>query len=154
MSSMNLTRSQAILFMPVENITAVLTLEDGERVECMLFVPDGEDVTQVLGTGKPFVPVVRRGRVCLISRTSIAAVAVSTRLGGKQHDEDLPFHVQKAQVKLRCGTVIEGELRWNPPEPRKRTSDYRNADTPYFVVHCAETVHFVVKAHVSTVSEQ
>jgi hypothetical protein len=153
MSAMNLTRSQAILFMPVENITAVLTLHDGERVECMLFVPDGEDVTQVVGDGTPFIPVVRRGRVCLIARAAIACVAVSPRLAGQGFDDDLPFHTQKASIKLRSGTVIEGELKWIPPEPRKRTSDYLNAEQPYFVVHGAETVHFIVKAHVATVTE-
>lgn len=150
---MNLTRSQAILFMPVENITAVVTLHDGERVECMLFVPDGEDVSQVVGPGKPFVPVVRRGRVCLIARAAIACVAVSTRLARQEMDEDIPFVTQQAAVKLRCGTVIEGELRWVPPEDRKRTTDYLNGDQPFFVVHGPETAYFVVKAHVATVTE-
>ena len=150
---MNLTRSQAILVMPVDNITAVLTLHDGERVECMLFVPDGEDVSQVVEPGKPFVPVVRRGRVCLIARAAIACVAVSKRLAGQQCDEDMPTVTQQVQVKLRSGAVIEGELRWIPPEPRKRTSDHLNAEPPYFVVNGPETAHFVVKAHVATVAE-
>src|SRR5262245_7377362 len=115
--SLDVTRSQAILLMPVDNVTAVVTLDDGERVDCMLFIPAGEDVSRILCESKPFVPVVARGLVCLIGRSAIASVAVSKRLAGKLLDEDLKFEVQRAIGKLRSGTSIEGELCWIAPEP-------------------------------------
>ena len=154
MSDMSVTRSQAILVMPVENVNAMLTLHDGERAEVMLFIPAGEDVSRIVRDGEPFVPVVWRGRVCLIARATIACVAVSTRLAGKVDDfEELPCEKQKASIKLRSGSIVEGDLRWIGPRERKRTTDHLNADAPYLVVYGNETIYFVVKAHIAMVTE-
>ena len=149
---MSMTRSQMILRMPVENVNAVVVLHDGERSEVMLFIAGGEDVTRVVAEGKPFVPMVRGGRVCLIARAAIACLVVPSRLAGLS-DPELPTVQQKASIKLRSGVVVEGLLEWVNETGRRRTTDYLNTETPYLIVRAGDTTHFVVKAHIAVVTE-
>jgi hypothetical protein len=152
MSSASATRSQAILRMPIDNVSADLVLHDGERAPVMLFIHGGEDVTRVLCEPRPFVPVVRGGRVCMVARAAIACLVVPAHHAGAR-EGDLPCEHQQVAVKLRSGALIEGEVRWVPEVKRRRVSDYLNADAPYFIVHAGDLRYFVVKAHVSMVSE-
>lgn len=152
---MEMTRSQILLCMPVDNVTATLVLHDGARSNVMLFVPAGEDVSGVVAGGRPFVPVVRDGRVCLVARAAIASLAVASAavaVPGAPEDE-LPSERQRAAIQLRSGVRIEGELRWVTETGRRRTTDYLNHEAPFFVVHDGDTTHYVAKAHVATVTE-
>jgi hypothetical protein len=67
----------------------------------------------------------------------------------------LPLERQRARVRLRSGTALEGELRWISPDGERRTADYVNASGAYFVLHAAEplTRLYVAKAQVATVEE-
>lgn len=158
MSSAAVTRSQAILCLPVESVNAELVLHDGERAAVMLFVAGGEDLTRLF-SGKPFVPVVRGGRVCLVARDAIACVAVpapaAAAAGSDASADGLPWERQRVAVKLRSGALVEGEVRWVPPPglARRRTTDGLNLDAPYFAVHAGPTTYLVAKAHVATISE-
>lgn len=154
MSEMSMTRSQMILRMPVENVNATVILHDGERAEVMLFVAGGEDVSGVVTDPRPFVPMVKGGRVCLIARPAIAALSVASQHAGGASDDDLPMVRQKAAIKLRCGVVLEGELVWVNETGRRRTTDYLNHDTPYLVLRAGDVTYFVVKEQVAMVTEQ
>lgn len=153
-----MTRSQAILCLPVENVNADLVLHDGERATVMLFVAGGEDLT-ALFSGRPFVPVVRGGRVVLVARDAIACIGVPARCaaaaGADAGADGLPYERQRVVVKLRSGGLVDGEVRWAPPPgvARRRTTDGLNLAAPYFAVHAGATTYLVAKAHVATVTE-
>lgn len=139
--------------MPVDMVSATLVLHDGERFEAMFFVPSGEDVAKLLAAQTMFVPVVRNGRVCLVARTAIAAVGITSPVVELDPDHALPTEEQRVQVKLRSGMILDGLVRWcSPAEGRRRTTDYLNADECCFELH-AELTYLVVKAHVTTVQE-
>lgn len=144
-------RSQAILRVPVDMVSAEVELADGERFEAMLFVPTGHEVGRLLTEASAFVPMVRTGRVCLVGRAAIATVRVSSPISDL--GDDLPLLEQRVTVKLRSGITHEGTLTWIDTSGRKRTSDYLNNPEPTFELRAGEALYVVVKAHVSTVQE-
>jgi hypothetical protein len=150
----NMRRSQAILRMPVNSVLATLILHDGERSDVLLFIPAGEDITRLVSLGDPFVPMIKNARFCLVARTAIAALGVV--IGAEPPDDgELPLTRQRSRVRLRSGTTLEGELRWSASEIYKRTSDYVNDSTAFFVLHATETrtIYYVAKSQVATVEE-
>jgi len=150
MASVNMRRSQVILRLPVDHVTASLTLDDGDRFDAVLFVSPDEDMPRFLTASERFVPAMREGRVLLIARAAIASLGVPA----KPADSELPVETQAAIVRLRSGEVIEGELRWTAPAGQQRTIDYLNGDEPYLEVHAGDLTHYVMKSHVATVEER
>jgi hypothetical protein len=149
--SENMVRTQVILRMPVDNLVATLILHDGERAEVMLFLHGGEDIAQLIDSTAQFIPMVRDGRVCIFARTAIASIEVPARPAPPE--DELPLEKQRAVVKLRSGATVDGELRWCAGGTASRTTDHLNADTPYVEVHRAETVAYVMKSHIASVTE-
>jgi hypothetical protein len=154
----NMRRSQAILRLPVDNVLATLILHDGERCDVLLFVPPGETIGHLVSPGDPFVPMIKNARFCLVARTAIAVLGVVTGSETATSGDDdgaLPVERQRARVRLRGGTALEGELRWTGPEGRKRTADYVNDTAAFFVLHAGDppTTFYVAKAQVATVEE-
>lgn len=147
-------RSQAILRLPVDNVTAKLILHDGERSDVLLFIAAGEDVTRLLAPGDPFVPMIKHARFCLVARAAMAAIGVS-QSAAAEADDGLPVERQRARVQLRSGAVLEGELRWTAPEGERRTADHVNDEAPYFIVHASDghTAYYIAKAQVATIEE-
>jgi hypothetical protein len=150
MASPLVNRSQAILRMPVDMVNATIVMHDGERNEVMLFVPSGEGIVRMLAERTPFVPVVLKGRVCLLARDIIAAIAVDR--APLDAELALPAEEQRVKVKLRAGTLLEGTLSWCPAG-QQRTKDYLNSDDSYFELHVEQLTYFVVKAQVATVQD-
>lgn len=150
MGSVNMRRSQVILRLPVEHVTASLTLEDGDRFDAVLFVSPNEDMPRFLTAPERFVAAMREGKVLLIARSAIASLGVPAKV----IDSELPFETQTAIVRLRSGEVLEGELRWTAPAGQQRTIDYLNSDDPYLEVHAEGRTHYVMKSHVATVEER
>ena len=150
MASVNMRRSQVILRLPVEHVTASLTLDDGDRFEAVLFVSPDEDMPRFLTAPERFLPAMREGKVLLIARTAIASLGVPSKVV----DTALPIETQAAIVRLRSGEVLEGELRWTAPVGQRRTIDYLNSDDPYLEVHAEGRTHYVMKSHVATVEER
>lgn len=155
MASDNVRRSQAILRMPIDSVCAQMILHDGERSEVMLFVPPSEDIGRMLGENRPFMPVVRNGRVCMVARGAVACLGIPARVApAAPSEDDLPMQLQKVTVKLRSGTALDGELRWIMPLDRQKTIEHLNGDSPCFEMHADDTVWHVVKGHVATVTEK
>ena len=154
----NIRRSQAILRLPVDHVTAILILHDGHRSDVLLFIAPGEDVTDLLSPGDPFVPMVRNARFCLVARDAIAAlgVPISARAEPDDDGDSLPVERQDASVQLRSGVVLDGELRWTAPEGERRTADYVNDALPFIAVHAtdADTTYYISKAQIATVEER
>lgn len=147
-------RSQVILRLPVDSVTATLILHDGERSDVLLFIAAGEDVTRLVSPGDPFVPMIKHARFCLVARTAIAAIGLSGEPAAPDFD-GLPVERQRARVQLRSGTAIEGELRWTAPEGERRTADYVNDSPAYFLIHASDghTTYYIAKAQVATIEE-
>ena len=146
-------RSQAILRMPIDMVDAVLVLHDGERANVLLFVPPTEDISRLVTEGSPFVAMVRGGTEYFVARAAIACLELpADRV--PTLDKELSIQRQNARVKLRCGTTVEGELRWISADGQTRTADALNIDVPYLVVHgAAAQTYLIMKAHVATVTE-
>lgn len=150
MGEPNVRRSQAILRMPVEYVDASLVLHDGERSDVIFFVPPGETLARLVSAGDAFLPVMRNAKITIVSRAAIAAVGIVTTAAA---DAELPSERQRAAVKLRSGTVLEGELTWTIVSGKQRTADFLNSDSPYFELRAGDTTYLVIKAHVATVQE-
>ncbi len=154
MTSVNMRRSQAILRMPVDHITASMVLHDGERSEVVLFVPPTEDIPHLLGPSGPrFLAMVLGTGLSLVARDAVACLAVPA-LPLIALDGDLPVETQCAAVKLRSGVVLEGELRWTAPIGQQRTADFLNSDAPTFELYAGTLIYHLVKAHVARVDER
>ena len=154
MSSVNMRRSQAILRMPVEHITASMVLHDGVRAEVVLFLPPTEDIVHMLGPSGPrFIAMIMGSGVSLVARDAVACMAVPSNVASAL-DGDLPIETQRASVKLRSGVAIEGELRWTAHGGAQRMSDYLNSNASSFELHAPNLIHHIVKAHVACVDER
>ena len=149
----NMRRSQQMMRLPVDDVTAQLILHDGDRSEIVLFVSPSEDIVRVLTAREPFLPVVRAGKVVLVARAAIAALGLPcvTTIYGR---DDLPFENQAVMVRLRSGHTIEGDLRWTAVAGSKRTADCLNADESYVEVHAGGTTYYVMKSHIAFVEER
>ena len=150
MASVNMRRSQVILRLPVDHVTASLILADGDRFDAVLFVSPDEDMPRLLTARDRFLPAMREGRVCMIARAAIASLGVPSR----PIVDELPVETQQAIVRLLSGEVVEGLLRWTAPAGHQRTVDYLNSDDPYLEVHTETQLHYVMKSHVATVEER
>ncbi|MBA3457350.1 MAG: hypothetical protein H0T42_29990 [Deltaproteobacteria bacterium] len=72
-------RSQTIIRMPVDHVTASLVLHDGERSDVVIFVSPDEDIAKILDSREPFLPLIRAGKVALVARAAIAALGLAHR---------------------------------------------------------------------------
>ncbi len=144
-------RSQPLMRLPKNQTPAQVTLHDGERVQVLLFVAPGGSMTQLLEDRARFIPMSFGTGTRLVARDAVAAISIH-RLHAPAEDE-LPGERQAANVRLRSGAQIKGELRWVAPEGSRRTLDFMNNDASYFVVHDTEHVIYVAKAHVALVEE-
>ncbi len=147
-------RSQVILRMPVDYRDVTLILEDGERTAVILFVPAGESIERHLSGTEPFLPVMRAARIVLVARASIACASVDVEAPAQPAEAEMPYEHQRAAVKLRGGTTLQGELRWPAVEGRQRTADHLNGAELHVQLFEGDTVHHIAKAHVITVEEQ
>jgi hypothetical protein len=146
-------RSQAMLRLPVDQVSATMTLHDGTRSEVVLFVPCGETLQQLVTQGDAFLPVIRERSVSLVARAAIACMTVAV-VTPMSDDGELPSEHQVAVVHLRSGQTVRGELRWGAVVGRQRTVDYLNDPAPMIEVHGDGVVHFVIKAHIMMVDEK
>ena len=152
MPEANVHRSQAILRMPVDYVDATLILHDGERAEVIFLLPPGEDVARVCTEGDAFIPVMVDAKIRIIARDAIAAVGVAPRPMDALEAE-MPCETQRATVKLRCGMMLDGELRWTVVTGKQRTADHLNGEVRFIELRSADKSFFVVKAHIAYVQE-
>lgn len=144
-------RSQRLLRVPRDKTPAELTLDDGERTYCLLYIPPGDRVSKIFEDGNPFVPTTNGTGTRFIARAAIACITVhETRAGD---DTELWAEWQKATVKLRGGTTFEGELRWSGPLGRRRTQDHLNDPQPYLRLFAGDYVHYIAKSSVVSLEE-
>ncbi|MBC7975200.1 MAG: hypothetical protein H7138_09460 [Myxococcales bacterium] len=147
-------RSQAILRLPIDSILATLVLHDGERSDVLLFMPPGDRVADLLSPGDPFVSMIRNARFCLVARDAIAVIAMV--IGAPAADDGaLPLEHQRVRIRLRSGSVVEGEMQWISTEGHRRTADHVNDPAPFLVVHAldVQTAYYIAKSHVAIVEE-
>ncbi len=147
----NQDRSQPIMRLPVDRVPARVTLEDGRELESWLFVPLGEDVAEVFGKPDRFLPLDTGAGILIVARAVIAAIQLR-RMQLVTSDE-LPQDCQLARVRLRCGQVIAGELRWTAVPGYRRTVDLMNDPSLHVAVHGNGGVAYVAKAHVAWIEE-
>lgn len=144
-------RSQRLLRVPRDKTPVELTLDDGERTYCLLYISPGDRVSKLFEDGNPFVPTTSGSGTRFVARAAIACISVhETRVG---EETELWAEWQKATVKLRGGTTIEGELRWSGPLGRRRTQDHLNDPQPYLRLFEGDYVHYIAKSSVVSLEE-
>lgn len=136
---MNVTRSQAILKLPVDYVDAEMILGDGERSSVILLLPSGSSVME----GDAFLEMMRDARTCIVARDAIAALGVPLR----PLDEAVPHESQHVVVTLRSGTRLEGELR------RTGSTVDHLRTAPFIELRTADTSWLIAKAHLATLQE-
>jgi len=146
-------RSQVIMRLPVDHVTATLILHDGDRSDVVIFVSPDEDIARLLAAREPFLPMIRAGKVALVARTAIAALGLPA-LPTIPQEGDLPLEKQSATVRLRSGQLVDGELRWTGSGGSQRTADHLNSDEPYIQVFAGNTTWYLVKHHIAVVEER
>jgi hypothetical protein len=143
-------RSQVIARLPVNEISATLIFHDGQRIEAVLFVPPGEHIATHFTETDPFLPVGLVGGIRLVARDTISCITVATYA---MADSDLPQRRQQVAVRLCCGTMVEGELRWVAPPDRQRTADTLNDAARHLTLHGPRVTSYIPKSHVMWVEE-
>jgi hypothetical protein len=146
-------RSQALLRIPVDQVSATMTMHDGVKSEVVLFVPGGVSVSELLTQGDRFLPMIRERQVSLVARGSIAVLSVQD-VTPLPTDGELPAVTQAVAVHLRGGGMVRGELRWVAPTGMQRTADHLNDAAPYIAVHGDGVTHLIVKEHIAIVEEK
>jgi hypothetical protein len=149
----NLRRSQQIMRLPVDDVTATLILHDGDRSEVVLFVSPDEDIVRVLTAREPFLPMRRAGKLVLVARAAIAALGLPS-IPTIASDDELPVETQAAMLRLRSGQTLEGELRWTAPAGAKRTADFLNDDEAHVTLYAGKTTYYVIKDQIALVEER
>lgn len=149
---MQLRRSQVILRMPVDNVIAQMIGHDGQTSDVMLFIPPTEDIGHVLANGAAFLPMVKAGKMAIVSRETIACFGVP-ELPVIPREDDLPVEKQAVTVVMKSGAKIEGELHLTA-FGTQRTTDFMNEAERVFRLHGTATTYFVAKSHVAQVEEK
>jgi hypothetical protein len=148
-------RSQAIQRLPVDSQVATLILYDGQRSDVLVHIPPGETITALVSPGDPFVPMIHSARPCLVARDAIAALGMMSGPAPVADEDALPVQRRRARVRLRSGTVLEGELRWIADDNHQQIADHVN-DAPGFLIVFAtdsRTTYYVVKSQVAMIEE-
>lgn len=145
-------RSIETLRIPVDRIPVTMTLHDGKEIEATVFVPFGETILRFFDAGTRFVPVLRDGKVCFVSRADLACLAVPIS-SLHMDDGDLPVVFQAVVVVLRSGLRLAGRLRWVAPIGYQRTADHLNADANYLELRTQTHTHYVAKSQIVVVEE-
>ncbi len=143
------------LRVPVSRLDARLITDDGETHQVTLFIPPGEDVGHLLSAREPFLPVSEEGRIRLVARSTIAAVA-ARRQGSEAPpaDQDELLTSDRALVvRLRGGAVLTGTLRYSAVPGQTRTADLLNEPSPIFTLEVEGAHYRIAKAHVASVDE-
>ncbi len=144
-------RSQKLLRVPRDKTPAEVTLDDGERAYVLLYIAPGDRITKLFEETSAFVPTTYGAGTRFFARAAIACITVHETRDGD--DSELWAEWQKATVKLRGGTTINGELRWTGPLGRRRTQDHLNDPQPYLRLFEGDYVHYVSKSAVIALEE-
>jgi hypothetical protein len=143
------------LRVPVSRLDARLLTDDGVSHQVTVFLPPGEDVGHLLAAREPFLPVSEEGRIRLVARSTIAAIA-ARRQGSEAPpalDDELLTSVRTLIVRLRGGAVLQGTLRYGAVPGQSRTADLLNEPTPTFTLEVDGAQYRIAKAHVASVDE-
>ena len=130
----------------------MITLEDGDQAQAMLFLAPGSSVIRFLEDAAAFVPVSYTNGLRLVARDSIACLTVLAT-DAPPEDPELPLERQRVRIRLRGGRSFEGELRWIGVSGRRRTADCLNDQLAHVVVHEGQHVSFIAKAHIAHAEE-
>lgn len=146
-------RSQPLLRIPRNQTPVTITLEDGEQASAMLFVAPGASVLRMLADAAAFVPVAfTSGTTRLVARDAIVCITVHVIHAHVEAHEELAER-QKANVRLRTGQMVNGELRWMPESESRRVLDHLNDGSSHLTIHEGDRVSYVAKSHVASVEE-
>ena len=144
---------RAELRVPVNRVSVELTLGDGRCLRGTVFVPPGCHVEELLGRSAAFLPVEQDGTVVLYAPGAIACVAVREETA-EPHPDDLPLAARALAVRLRSGTVVQGEVRYVAWSGAMRTADLLNEPAATIALYGQRgVVQHVAKAHVESVEE-
>ena len=138
--------------LPVARVAVELRLTDGSRREVQVFVAAGDDISALLESPQPFLPVQDGGKVRLYARAVMMCVSVP-RVPTLVPDGPPP-HEREATVHLAGGEQLRGILRYVAPRERRRPADYLNEESRSFALHADHCVHYIAKAHVTCVDEE
>jgi hypothetical protein len=147
----NRDRSQPIMRLPVDRVPARITLHDGRQLEAWLFVPIGEGVADVFAKPEAFLPLDTGSGILIVARAVIVAILV--RRTPSAPPDELPQETQAANVHLRSGQTLDGELRWTAAPGYGRTADLLNDSSLHVVLHTGEGVTFIPKAQIAWIEE-
>lgn len=130
-----------------------IVFEDGSRTEGFFFLSPtsahrlgSESIEELLNSDRTYLPLERsREEVVLVSKHAIVTVLAKDR-----ETESILLGPRKitAEVTLRSGETLYGEISHDLPETHSRLSDYLNRSGPFFHFEVASRDCFVASAFV------
>lgn len=135
---------------------AEVILEDGSNLQGSFFLSPTsahrlgpESMKELLNGDRSFLPLeLGREDLVLVSRNAIAMV-----FSKEQEDESLSRGQARipAEVILRSGKTLQGDIRHDLPETHSRLSDFMNRSGPFFHLEVASKDCFVATASVKLI---
>jgi hypothetical protein len=143
------------LRVPVNRVEVELTLGDGRSCKGTVFVPPGSQVAQLFQRSDSFLPIEVEGKVRLYAPGALACVATRPVADDAEPmSTAIPEERRGVRVHLRCGTIVDGEVRFVPWGDRVRTADLLNEASPTLEVHRRDgALCWIQKTHVEHVEE-
>lgn len=133
-----------------------IVFEDGSRTEGFLFLSPTsahrlgpESLEERLNSERTYLPLeLKRKEVVLVSKNAVARVLAKDR-----DPETMPLGNTKliAEVVLRSGETLLGDIYHDLPETHSRLSDYLNRSGPFFHIEVASRDCFVANAFVKLI---
>lgn len=135
---------------------AEILFEDGSSLEGFFFLSPTsahrlgpESMEELLNGDRSFLPLeLNREDVALVSRNAIVMV-----LTAEKGEETIPRGPAKiaAEITLRSGKTLQGNIRHDLPETHSRLSDFVNRSGTFFHIEIASQDCFVATAFVKLI---
>jgi len=125
-----------------------VVFEDGTRMEGSLFLSTAsahrwgkESIEELLNGGRKYLPMeLNRGELVLLSKKAIVMA-----LAKEKDPEPIPANAKRipAEIVLRSGETLRGEVYNDLPMTHLRLSDYLNQSETFFRIEVGATHCFV-----------
>jgi hypothetical protein len=139
------------LRVPVLRVPVILHMCDGRSQSAFVFLAPGEAMDAFLDRREPFMPAEIGDKIVFFARAALASVSTDVRvLSSELHGVRWR---KRAEVRLRCGGRIVGELDHTGDGSRRRTLDVLNEAGPRLIVQADGLTHHIAKHHVESIEE-
>jgi hypothetical protein len=140
---------------PVQKLPVVLYGKHAERVEVMLYLPQGLGIEAFFESPEVFFAASESNNFRLYNRRAITCIEVPrSSVERPDYEDGLPSKESKVRVRMIGGMEHRGLMKYVAYEGITRPVDVLNQSPQFFAVYEALVIRYVAKAHVEYVQEE